>query len=379
MTTAKLTAGIPARNPILYHAVRFSVGDPAVLIELPGRRIFILREIEVARARAHARADEVYGYADFTPEGGLSGDRETGTAQAACECLRRKGVGAVVVDRSLPYIFAHHLREAGIGVEYDPDKGVLDRRAKDGQEIEWLAEAQAATERVMERTLRLIARAPADAEGVLLHDGKPLTGERVRAMVDVWLLERGYASPDAIVACGVEGGDCHNRGVGPLRTGEPIILDVFPLNKATLYNGDCTRVVVHGDVPDEVARMHRAVVEAKAAAIGATRAGTTGQRVHEATARVIEAHGFHMGLPPADAPDSWTGMTHGTGHGIGLEVHEPPLLDRGGPELIVGDALTIEPGLYALGLGGVRVEDLVVVTEDGCRNLNSLPEGLDWS
>lgn len=382
MTTARLTAGVPAKNSILYHAVRFNVGDPAVLLELPrepAERIFILREIELERARKHARADHCFGYSDFTPEGGLSGDRETATAQACLECCRRRGVTRVVTDRSLPYIFAHHLQEAGIGIEYDADKGVLDRRAKDEQEVAWLAEAQRVTEQVMERALRLIARAPADTEGVLQHDGRPLTAERIRSMLDVWLLELGYSSPDTIVACGPEGGDCHNRGSGPLRTGQPVILDVFPRNKQTLYNGDCTRVVVHGDVPDEVARMHAAVVAAKAAAIDATRAGATGEAVHAATSRVLTSLGYHMGLPPEDAPPTHIAMTHGTGHGIGLEVHEPPLLDRGGPQLIVGDALTIEPGLYALSIGGVRIEDLVIVTGDGCRNLNALPEGLDWS
>ena len=379
--TTTLTAGVPSKNAILYHAIRFNVGDPAALIEIEGatpRRSLILREIEMDRARQHARADAVFGYSDFTPEGGLSGDRETGTAQAVVEFLRRNAITSVVTDRSLPFIFAHHIQQAGITLEYDPDKGVLDRRAKDEQEIAWLAEAQAATERVMERTLGMIARAPADRAGVLQHDGEALTSARVRSMVDIWLLELGYSSPGIVVACGTEGGDCHNYGTGPLSTGKPVILDVFPQNKSTLYNGDCTRVVVHGDVPDEIAHMHNAVVEAKAAAIAATRAGTTGDAVHAETSRVLTAHGYHMGSPPENAPDTHTSMPHGTGHGIGLEVHEPPLLDKDGPELIVGDALTIEPGLYSHARGGIRIEDMVIVTADGCRNLNTLPEGLDW-
>ena len=125
--------------------------------------------------------------------------------------------------------------------------------------------------------------------------------------------------------------------------------------------------------------MHAAVVEAKAAAEEATRAGVTAQSVHEATIAVIRAHGFDVGLPGADAPAEYAAMVHGTGHGVGLEVHEPPLLDFGGGELVVGDALTIEPGIYSRAFGGVRVEDMVIVTEAGSRNLNTLPEGLDWS
>ena len=125
--------------------------------------------------------------------------------------------------------------------------------------------------------------------------------------------------------------------------------------------------------------MHKAVVAAKAAGVQATRAGVTGEAVHKATIAAIKAAGFETGLPGEDAPLEYCAMTHGTGHGIGLDVHEPPLLDFGGPALVVGDALTIEPGLYSRAIGGVRVEDMVVVTDEGCENLNQLPGDLNWS
>ncbi len=381
MTTAHLTAGVPTTNAILYHTIRFLVGDPAALIEIEGAtpsRILILREIEMSRAKQHARADAVFGYSDFTPATGLSGDRATGAAQSVVECLQRNNITRVITDRSLPFIYAFHIQLAGITLEYDPDKGVLDRRAKDEQEIANLAEAQRITEQVMERACQLIARAPADTKGTLQHDNATLTAERVQSLLNIWLLELGYDNPGSIVACGPEGGDCHNHGHGPLRTGQPVIVDIFPQNKSSLYNGDCTRVVVHGDIPDEIERYHAAVLEAKAVAIGATRAGVTGEAVHNETIRVITAHGYHMGIPADNAPDDFASMPHGTGHGIGIEVHEPPLLDVGGPMLIVGDALTIEPGLYSKALGGVRIEDMVIVTETGCKNLNTLHEGLDW-
>ena len=157
-----------------------------------------------------------------------------------------------------------------------------------------------------------------------------------------------------------------------------MIIDIFPCNRATHYNGDCTRTAVHGEISPRLAKMHAAVVAAKQAAIAATRAGVTGEAVHDATAASIRGDGYEMGLPDDSQPPSYCGMTHGTGHGIGLDVHEPPLLDRGGPPLVVGDALTIEPGLYCAEVGGVRVEDLVVVTQAGCENLNQLQDGLDW-
>jgi Xaa-Pro aminopeptidase len=375
-------AGIPATNFALYHRLRFLVGDPTALIELPEgdgvSRTLLLRDIEMERARKHARVDRVGCPADYAPESGLSGDRETATAQAVAELLRRNEIRTVTVDRSLPYIFAHHIAEVSIGVECDLEMGVLERRSKDEQEIAWLREAQQVTEDSMAMACEMVARATANAEGLLISDGAPLTSERVRAAVDIFLTERGYANPGSIVACGPAGADCHDRGSGEIHTGQPVIIDIFPTNRQTLYNGDCTRTVVHGDICDRLVEMHRVVVAAKAAAVAATRTGATGEDVHRATIGVIEGNGFAMGLPRADDPLDYCAMTHGTGHGVGLDVHEPPLLDFNGPELVRGDCLTIEPGLYSRAIGGVRVEDMVIVEDDGCDNFNQLSEGLAW-
>jgi Xaa-Pro aminopeptidase len=381
--TAILMAGVPAYNAALYHRIRFLVGDPAAYIQLLDasgrvRSILILRDIELERARRQARADEVAAPADFAPESGLSGDRETATAQAAAECLRRNSVRRVWADRSLPLLVADVLQEQGIAVECDRTLGVIDRRAKDEQEVAWLREAQRDTEAAMRMACEMIGRADVDAEGTLVVERERLTCERVRQAIDHFLLDRGYANPPAIVAAGPQGADCHELGSGPIASGQPVIIDIFPRHRQTRYNGDCTRTVVHGTVPERVSRMHEAVLAAKEAAEQATRAGVTGEEVHRATAQVMTSRGYAMGVStPEDAADRCA-MTHGTGHGIGLDVHEPPLLDRNGPELVAGDALTIEPGLYCPAIGGVRVEDMVIVTRDGCENLNSLPTGLEW-
>jgi Xaa-Pro aminopeptidase len=378
-----LMAGIPQLNSALYHRIRFLVGDPTAYIQLPQadggvRSVLILRDIEMDRARRFARATEVACPRDFAPEGGLSGDRETATAQAAAECLRRAGVTQIVADRTLPLIFAEEARAAGIGVVCDASIGVTDRRRKDTDELQHIRDAQAANEQIIDRTCRMIARAETGRDGVLMHEGGPLTAERVRAIINHWFIDLGYVNPPSIIAGGPVGGDCHDLGHGPLRTGEPVIVDVFPRNGTTLYYGDCTRTVVHGDIPDVVARMHAAVCAAKRAGMAAARAGVTGEDVHRATIAVIEQHGYKTGLPPADAPDDYCSMPHGTGHGVGLECHEPPLLDFKGPELLEGELVTIEPGLYRRDLGGVRVEDIVLIHADCCETLNRLPEGLEW-
>ena len=383
--TAMVIAGIPTWDMSLYHRIRFAVGDPAAWIgwvrEGSSESRLILRDIEMERARRDARADSISCPADFTPDSGLSPDRAIATAQATAECLIRDGFETAIVHRDLPMLFADCLRERGIAVICDRDLGVVDRRGKDDEEIAALSAAQAATESAMRFACETIANADVAANGTLTVENEPLTSERVRAMIAMHLIELGFTPRPAIVAGGPEGADCHELGSGPLRTSQPVIIDIFPRDPGSLYNGDCTRSVVNGEIPPEVAAMHAAVVAAKRAGIAATRAGVTAQAVHEATLVEIRAAGFEVGLPGSDdAPGGR--MVHGTGHGIGLEVHEGTLLDfspsGGSPELVLGEALTIEPGIYDPRIGGIRLEDLVIVEAEGCLNLNTLPEGLDW-
>ncbi|MBX3356253.1 MAG: aminopeptidase P family protein [Phycisphaeraceae bacterium] len=384
--TALLMAGVPASNLSLFHRVRFRVGDPTAYLELPKpakpRRIFICRDIELDRAQRTVRADACAAPRDLVPAGELSADREIATAQAVVACLRRAGLSKVRADRSLPLIYAHVLAQAGVEVECDPDLGVLERRRKDAQELAWLDEAQVITESIMERTCRLIARATASRDGILHHDGAPLTSERIFTMIDLWCMEAGCDNPGSIVACGPIGGDCHDHGHGELRVEQPIIVDIFPRVKSSGYNGDCTRVVVHGNVPPRIAEMHAAVIEAKEAAERAIRPGVSADAVHGVTVATLAARGFpfHSGGAPEGAGVDWCGLVHGTGHGLGLSVHEPPLVDRGGPDLVEGDVITVEPGLYSRELGGVRIEDVVVVEQAGARRLGrALQCGLVWA
>lgn len=384
-TSAVILAGIPFLNQTLYHRIRFAVPDTAVFIECPdenGRlsNTLIVRSLEVSRAKATGRFDRVATADDFKPTDGLSGDRDTASAQAAAECLRRAGVSKVASDRTLPLIFVHHLEQAGVEVVYDDAMGVTARRIKDEQELANLRQAQAVTESAMLMACRLIAHAEADDEGVLHVDGDVLTSERVRRAISVHLLERGYSTPmDSIVASVPHVADCHHFGTGPLQSGLPVIIDIFPRNEQTRYWGDCTRTVVHGQASDELRAMHEAVVKAKAAAIASLRAGTTGEAVHEEVVKVIKASGYRMAMISRDSDADDIAMRHGTGHGIGLEVHEPGYLSKGGGELFAGEVYTVEPGLYSVPHGGVRIEDMLAVTEDGCENFNHLPEGLDWS
>jgi Xaa-Pro aminopeptidase len=257
--------------------------------------------------------------------------------------------------------------------------GFASAASRTAHEIEQLRHAQKITGDAMSFACRTIAAATPDPDGILHHDGGVLTSERVRAMITAFLLERNFSnSHDSIVVTVPEVADCHHFGAGPLKADLPVIVDIFPMDNATRYNGDMTRTVVCGEPSDDVRRMHAAVCEAKAAGCAALKAGTTGEAVHLGTAAVIEKNGFSMVRGDARHGLDRPSMRHGTGHGIGLEVHEPILLDHGGGEIFEGEVFTVEPGLYSATLGGVRIEDMVLVTATGHEILSPVQEGLNW-
>jgi len=382
--SAFVLGGVPAVNMNVRHRIQFSVGDAVFYINLPQegvgiRSILLVRDIEMGRARKMAHADEIGCASDYEPEGGLSGDRDTALAQAGAECLRRNCIDRVRTDGSLPMIFTAHLREAGIDVEYDPQLAVLDRRTKSEEELAHLREAQAVTEEAMRFACHSICTATPDAEGVLLDGDTVLTSELMRQRITSFLIDQNCSNHhDSIVVTVPHVADCHHYGTGPLHTGLPVIIDIFPRVNATGYWGDCTRTAVNGEPSPEILKMHAAVVKAKADAIDALWVGTTGDAVHQVTVASITGSGYVMGLPPEGAEAEFTSMRHGTGHGIGLDVHEPILLSDGGGEIMANEVFTVEPGLYSAKFGGVRVEDMVAVKVTGSENFNCLPDHLDW-
>jgi len=373
-------AGLATNNASLFHRIRFIVSDSAVIIDFADETsLLIIRDIEMDRARQAGSADRVCCAADFEPEVGLSGDRDTALAQATAECLRRAGETSITVDRTLPYLYAHFILQAGIAIEYSEHLGVAERRTKTSGEIEHLRQAQKVTGEAMTFACRTIANATPARDGILHHEGTVLTSERVRAMITAFLIERNFSnSHDSIVATAPHVADCHHYGTGPLKADLPVIVDIFPMDNATRYHGDMTRTVVCGEPSDEVEKMHAAVCEAKAAGCSALKTGTTGEAVHLATIAVLAKHGFTIVRGDVPHDQAVPTMPHGTGHGIGLEVHEPILLDHRGGGILEGEVFTVEPGLYSSVLGGVRIEDMVLVTGEGHEILSSVQEGLNW-
>jgi len=204
-------------------------------------------------------------------------------------------------------------------------------------------------------------------------EGEVLTSERVKRMIAGYLLERDYLAGHAIVAGGEQACDPHEEGHGPLKADQAIIIDIFPRSVATRYHGDLTRTVLRGQASDALRKQYAAVRAAQEEALASIRAGVEGPVVHARVCGLFEAQGFRTG----EVGGRMQGFFHGTGHGLGLEIHEPPRVSKVPATLQAGNVVTVEPGLYYPGVGGVRLEDVVLVTEDGCSNLVKYPKFLE--
>ena len=353
----------------------FDAPDPFVTLYDGGTHLLV-SGLEYGRARAESRADTVsrhtdYGYRDLLEEHGRAGAK----ARMIDAFLADHGVEAVAVPERFPVALADDLRERDIDVAPETDDVLTGIRAvKADEEIDHVREAQRANEKAMRTAEELLNEATVEVgdEGEVLHHGdEPLTSERVRTEIEIALLREGCSLDETIVACGSDAADPHDRGSGPLRPNETIVIDIFPRSKETKYHADMTRTFVVGE-PSETAReWYELTTRAKTAALEAIEPGVTGKEVHAAACDVYE----EAGLPTLRSDESAeTGFIHSTGHGIGLDVHELPRLSESGGELKPGHVVTVEPGLYDPEVGGVRIEDLVVVREGGYENLTDYPE-----
>jgi len=370
--TALLLVGESYSDQTLFYKTRFLAGDPFIYIERDGRRTLVVSSMERGRAEKESSVPEVRSFDDFGYRDLLRELKDRGRAFTAVlgRIVRESGAERLAVKGSFPALYADYLRAEGFSIDIDPQLLVRQRRAKGPEEIEAIEEAQRATERAAGRAVEMLA-ASEERGGVLYLDGEQLTSEALRSEIEVTLLRDGVDSAHSpIVAAGPGAADPHWSGDGPIRAGQAVVLDIFPRSKRTRYCADMTRTVVKGDPGPELRSMHQAVLEAQEAALARVRAGASGRSVHEAVQAVFARRGFSGGGPGPR-------YLHGTGHGVGLDLHEAPHVGDVDEELVENDVVTIEPGLYAPAVGAVRIEDLVVVTRDGYRNLTRFPKGFE--
>ncbi|RRJ33639.1 M24 family metallopeptidase [Halocatena pleomorpha] len=351
----------------------FSAPDPFVTVYADGVHMLV-SSLEYGRAKRESNAETVARYSDFDyrKKRGQYGQTEAKNRVIAA-FLKRHGVTSVSVPERFPLSSADGLRDLGISVTVDTESMITQLRAvKTDEEIERIRTAQRANEAAMGRAEALIREATIESD-VLVHDGEVLTSERLRREIEMELLRNDHALDETIVACGADAADPHDRGSGPLAPHESIIIDIFPRGKESKYFADMTRTFVKGTPSETIQEWYDLTHTAQQAAFDVIEAGVSGGDVHTAVCDVYEA----AGEPTLRSDESTeTGFIHSTGHGIGLDVHEQPRLAPGGEQLEVGHIVTVEPGLYDPAVGGVRIEDFGVVTEDGFENFTEYPKQL---
>jgi Xaa-Pro aminopeptidase len=352
----------------LYYACRFLAPDPFVFLQADGTKLLLLSDLEIDRARSEARVDEACSLSAYESKA-----RERCSAphliDALWVLLEERGVTAVTVPANFPVAYADRLREKGIRVTPKSDPFFPERLIKSEEEIKAIEETQRCTEAALDAALDVLRESTIRGEHVCWRDGV-LTAEALKKVINVALMENDCVAQHTIVACGIQGVDPHNQGSGPIRAHESIVFDIFPRSGRSRYFADMSRTVVKGKASDGLKRIYDAVLAAQLRGIELIREGASGRAIHAEVTRVLEGRGFETGV----VDGRYQGFFHGTGHGVGLDIHEPPRISKVDHILQAGQVVTVEPGLYYPRWGAVRIEDLVVVEGEGCRNLTRAPK-----
>jgi Xaa-Pro aminopeptidase len=368
-----LIQGDTVRSATLRHEVPLAIIDEFVYIETDGRRVVVVSSLEADRVAAVAPDAEIVdpyelGWDELLAQGL---NWEQGNVELALRACRRLELTRVVVPGSTGVALADRLRGEDIEVVVDDAAFVRRRRAKNELELAGVRRAQAAATGAMGVAAELL-RDSYDRDGVLYHRGDVLTAEAVREAMREHAAAQGCPMPgDVIVAAGAAGASGHEPGAGSLPAGVPIIIDIWPQDEPSSCWADMTRTFVAGSPPsDDVVEMQRLCLEALENVKAAARPGATGRELYDIACDVFEAAGHPTQRTKPEGETLRDGFFHSLGHGVGLEVHEYPSLGRSGAEpLVPGDVIAVEPGTYRHGYGGVRLEDLLLITADGCEVL----------
>jgi Xaa-Pro aminopeptidase len=374
-----LLYGDTIRYPAVRHEVPLEIVDPLLFVSRDGRAFVMTSSLEAARiAEVLPEAELVtvdeLGLWELVEDGM---PRDEAELETAIRALRSWGIEDAVAPADVPVAVADRLRGAGFAIEVDGRTVDARRRIKTPAELEGIRRAQRAAEAGMAAAEELIRGAHRKA-GRLHRDGEPLTAETVRAAIRAACAAAGAPAPPGIMVVSALSGGGHDPGFGPLPADLPITVDLWPRDEESGCWADMTRTFVAGRVTDEVAALRDVVREALEAARSAARPGVTGRALYDVAAEIVE----RAGHPTRRTRTPGQTLTHGfyfsLGHGVGLEVHEPPGLGLAGDEtLVAGDVIAIEPGIEGLeGVGGVRFEDLLLITEEGSETLTNYPYDL---
>ncbi len=356
----------------LYYVTSFMAPDPFIFMQIQGRRHLLMSDLEVDRARSQATVDHVHS----TSKLGAQFREKHGTRAGYLDLVEAfaagQGVKDFIVPGNFPVEYADGLRRRGLEISTAPEPFFESRTVKTKKEVAAITKALRFTEAAVKRAIETM-RKSVIRRGKLYLDGSPLRSEDIKKIINVSLMENNCIASHSIVACGIDCVDPHNQGSGPLYANQSIIMDIFPRDSDTRYFADLSRTVVRGKASPKLKKMFNAVLEGQKIAFRQIRDGADGSKIHADIQKYFEGLGFKTGVMNG----RMQGFFHGTGHGLGLEIHEPPRISAGKDILKAGQIVTVEPGLYYEDAGGIRIEDDVLVTKTGCVNLAKAPKVLE--
>jgi Xaa-Pro aminopeptidase len=352
----------------MLYATKFWAGDPFIFLQQNGKRTVVLSDLEMGRGKRTAKVDEFVSFNQLEREVQGKSKQAPPYEKVLAHFLRKRGVKSATVPANFPLGYARELQD----VDLATTNGLFwpEREAKTDEELKLIGRALRMTETGLKRAMEVLKASKRKGKK-LTWSGKTLTSELLRAEIDTAMLREGGTPTNTIVAGGDQACDPHERGSGPLNANSLIILDIFPRDSKTGYWGDMTRTVVRGRASEAQRKLWQTVLDGQQLALREIKDGVDGMKIHKAIQAMFKKRGY----PTEVRNGKNVGFFHGNGHGLGLEIHEYPRLQK----VVLKDrqVLTVEPGLYYPGLGGVRHEDVVVVTKTGCKILSRFPKQLD--
>ena len=371
--SGRLIVSSTDKSADLLYAGRFNAPDDFVYFETNETQAIVVTSLEFARAMAEAkdgiRVINRYDIINALPESERSG---VGFYVALS---RYAGIDHWQVPGDFPLIYADQLRNAGIQVECINGDFFPQRAVKNEWELQEIRKSMRMTENAMMLVRSMIADAVVNSHGILELQGKVLTCDDIRMEVECYFKRHSFTARQTIIACGSHGAAPHNIGTGPVYANEPVVADIFPRSDISGYWGDMTRTFCKGTAKPIVRKAFDAVKLASDNALACLKAGVPGILIHQIAAKTMEEAGFSTGLDSDGKP---CGFIHGLGHGVGLEIHEQPRLAVGNTQPLPENCVvSVEPGLYYHEWGGIRLEDLVIVKNNGYENLCTMPKELE--
>lgn len=371
--TAILLVAASEKDANMYYATGILTPDPFIYFQTNQEKIIVIGNLQLEEARARSKADRVLPLAHYWKLAQDKHQKIPSTAEILDILFREFGIEGVIVPPDFGIKFADGIRQYGYAVEVKGEPFFESRMVKTPEEIEFIKETLRAAEEAVRAGVELIRKADVDSSGRLIFNDRPLTSVDVRREIHAVLTYRDCTATHTVVSCGAETISPHVEGRGPLYANQPIIIDCSPKSLVNGYYADISRTVVRGRAPESLRRQFETVLSAQQYALSLLKPGANGREIHAAVTRFFDDLGYKThtvnGKPQ--------GFFHATGHGIGIEGHERPHLALRDHSLEEGNVLAIEPALYYDNIGGVRIEDDILVTEEGAVVLSELERVLE--